>query len=57
MEQVIKSGCGLVVAINKWDLVAEKTAAEYRRKLRDRYPFLRDYPVLCISGLTGRRGS
>jgi GTP-binding protein len=55
MEQVIKSGCGLVVAINKWDLVAEKTAAEYRRELRDRYPFLRDYPVLCISGLTGRR--
>ena len=58
MEQVIKSGGGLVVAINKWDLVAEVaegTAAEYRRALRDRYPFLRDYPVLCLSGLTGRR--
>ena len=58
MEQVIKSGGGLVVAINKWDLVAAGTAgtaAEYRRALRDRYPFLRDYPVLCISGLTGRR--
>lgn len=55
MEQVIKSGGGLVVAINKWDLVAAGTVAEYRRALRDRYPFLRDYPVLCISGLTGRR--
>ena len=55
MEQVIKSGCGLVVAINKWDLVAAGTADEYRGALRDRYPFLRNYPVLCISGLTGRR--
>lgn len=55
MEQVIKSGCGLVVAINKWDLVAGQTTAEYCRKLRERYPFLRDYPVLCISGLSGRR--
>ena len=44
-----------MVAINKWDLVAESTADEYRGELRDRYPFLRNYPVLCISGLTGRR--
>ena len=55
MEQVIKAGCGLVVAVNKWDLVAETSAAEYCRQLRGRYPFLRDYPVLCLSGLTGRR--
>ena len=28
---------------------------EFRKDLRHRYPFLRDYPVIFISALTGRR--
>lgn len=55
MEQVLESGCGLVVAVNKWDLVEGVTVEECRKEIRRRYPFLRDYPVLCMSGLTGRR--
>ena len=55
MEQVLEAGSGLVVAVNKWDLVDEMTADQCRAELRGRYPFLRDYPVICMSGLTGRR--
>ena len=55
MEQVLESGSGLVVAVNKWDLVEGMTADQCRSELRGRYPFLRDYPVICMSGLTGRR--
>ena len=55
MEQVLEAGCGLVVAVNKWDLVEGMGVEECRQEIRRRYPFLRDYPVLCMSGLTGRR--
>ena len=55
MEQVLEAGCGLVVAVNKWDLVDGMTVDECHSEIRLRYPFLRDYPVLCMSGLTGRR--
>ena len=55
MEQVLEAGCGLVVAVNKWDLVEGLEVEECRHEIRRRYPFLRDYPVLCMSGLTGKR--
>jgi len=57
MERVIESGCGMVVAVNKWDLedVRGEGAEEFRKDLRHRYPFLRDYPIIFISALTGRR--
>ena len=55
MEQVLEAGCGLVVAVNKWDLVDGMTVDECQKEIRLRYPFLRDYPVLCMSGLTGSR--
>ncbi|MFC1525340.1 ribosome biogenesis GTPase Der [Candidatus Latescibacterota bacterium] len=57
MRQVIDSGCGLVAVVNKWDLAAPEAveADEYRRNLRDKLPFLGDYPVIFISALTGRR--
>ncbi|MBT3344779.1 MAG: ribosome biogenesis GTPase Der [Gemmatimonadetes bacterium] len=57
MDNVLESGKGLVVAINKWDLVdtKEKTAEVFRQHVVDRYPFLRDYPMVCLSALSGRR--
>lgn len=57
MSQVIEAGRGLVVAVNKWDLVeaSESGAEEFRRNLCDRLPFLRDYPIVFVSALTGRR--
>ena len=54
----VEEGKGLVVAINKWDLVEEKTDRtfdEYARRLRADAPFLDFAPVVSISALTGQR--
>jgi GTP-binding protein len=55
---VIDEGVGLVLAINKWDLVEEKTGRtfdEYVTRLRADAPFLHFAPVLSISAHTGQR--
>ena len=53
---VEEEGRALVIAANKWDAVADKTAA--KRKLRDRVetslPQVRGVPVVTLSALTGR---
>jgi GTP-binding protein len=51
------AGTGLVVAVNKWDLVEKdtKTAEAGRRKAVERAPFLADVPFLYLSALTGQR--
>ena len=51
-------GCGLVVAVNKWDLVEEKDANTARRgqeELIAKAPFLRHVPFVYMSALTGQR--
>jgi GTPase len=51
-------GCGLIVVVNKWDLVAEKDANTARRgqeELIAKAPFLRYVPFLYASALTGQR--
>lgn len=50
-------GCGLVMAINKWDLVEKDThtSAHFERALRQRVPFLEAVPMIFISALTGQR--
>jgi GTP-binding protein len=56
----LDSGCSLIIAINKWDILEEKgtgTASEYERNLRDKLKFLDWSPVLTISALTGQRVS
>ena len=58
MSQVLDSGCAMVVALNKWDLVgSESDRKSHESALRSRFPFLVDYPVMCISALTGSRVS
>jgi GTP-binding protein len=55
---VVDEGKGLVVAINKWDLLADKTDRtfdEYVRALRRQVPFLDFAPVVSISAKTGQR--
>ncbi len=55
---VVEEGRGLVLAINKWDLVAEKTGRtfdEFVGRLRGQVPFLDFAPVVSISALTGQR--
>ena len=55
--QAWDAGTGLVVAVNKWDLVEKdtKTAEAGRRKTLERAPFLEDVPFVYVSALTGQR--
>jgi GTPase len=51
-------GCGLVVAVNKWDLIQEKDANTARRgqeQLMEKAPFLRYVPFLYVSAESGQR--
>ena len=51
-------GCGLIIVVNKWDLVEEKEANTARRgqdALIAKAPFLRYVPFLYVSALTGQR--
>ncbi|MDQ3938877.1 MAG: GTP-binding protein, partial [Chloroflexota bacterium] len=55
---VVEEGGGLVIAINKWDLLAEKTDRtfdEYAADVRREAPFLDYAPILAISAKTGQR--
>ena len=55
---VVEEGKGLVVAINKWDLVAEKTDKtfdQYVEWIRHEVPFLDFAPVISVSAKTGQR--
>jgi GTP-binding protein len=55
---VVEEGKGLVVAINKWDLLEEKTDRtfdDYVRSIRREVPFLDFAPVVSISAKTGQR--
>lgn len=51
-------GCGLIVAVNKWDLVEEKdanTAHRGQEELIAKAPFLRHVPFVYLSAVTGQR--
>lgn len=53
-----KSGKGLIVAVNKWDLVLDKetdTAERGRRSVTERVAFLEHVPFVYVSALTGQR--
>ena len=49
-------GCALVIALNKWDLVAGPEAKNaLREAIEERMTFVSYAPVVAISALTGRR--
>jgi GTP-binding protein len=50
-------GCGLIVVVNKWDLVEKdaKSAAHFEKAAHEKAPFLRFVPFLFTSALTGQR--
>jgi GTP-binding protein len=55
---VVEEGRGLVLALNKWDLLAEKTDRsfdEYATAVRAEVPFLDFAPIVSISAKTGQR--
>ncbi|HEX3934058.1 MAG TPA: ribosome biogenesis GTPase Der [Puia sp.] len=47
----VKKGKGIVVLVNKWDLMAKETntAKEYEKQLKDRLAPFNDLPILFIS--------
>jgi GTP-binding protein len=56
--QAWDQGAGLIVVVNKWDLVEEKnanTARQGQEALIAKAPFLRYVPFLYVSALTGQR--
>ncbi len=56
-EKAWDAGCGLVVVVNKWDLVEKDTmtAPAFERQLRERAPSLRWVPVIFTSAVSGQR--
>jgi GTP-binding protein len=56
-EKAWRSGCGLIIVANKWDLVEKETntAVAFERQLQERAPALRWTPVIFTSALTGLR--
>jgi GTP-binding protein len=55
---IVEEGRGLVIAVNKWDLVAEKTDRtfdQYVAWIRNDVPFLEFAPILSVSAKTGQR--
>lgn len=56
--QAWEKGCGLIILVNKWDLVEDKdtnTAARGEKTLIEKAPFLEWVPFLYVSALTGQR--
>jgi GTP-binding protein len=54
---VVEKGRGLVLVVNKWDLLApsgDKIGDKMIKKIRDEMPFLTWAPILFISALNGR---
>jgi GTP-binding protein len=53
-----EQGAGLIIVVNKWDLIPEKDANTARRgqeELIQKAPFLRYVPFVYVSALTGQR--
>ena len=54
----VESGCSIILALNKWDLLANKdtkAGAIFERKVREQMKFLSWAPVITISALKGQR--
>jgi GTPase len=51
------AGRGLILLVNKWDLVEKETmtAPNFEKRLHEKAPFLRWVPTLFVSATTGQR--
>jgi GTPase len=56
-EKAWSAGCGLIIVVNKWDLVDKETgtATAFEKHLRERAPSLRWVPIVFASAVTGQR--
>ena len=58
LEEAVKLRKGVLLAVNKWDLVPDKetnTARDYEQRIREQVPTLHWIQVVFISALTGQR--
>lgn len=57
IDGAIEAGCGIVVAVNKWDLIEKDTltAQNYRKELEDAFRDFSFIPILFISAKTRQR--
>jgi len=54
----VEAGCSIILAVNKWDLLANKdttTGGRFERKVREQMKFLSWAPVVTLSAFTGQR--
>ncbi|MCH7669357.1 MAG: ribosome biogenesis GTPase Der [Acidobacteria bacterium] len=54
-EEIVKSGTGLIVLLNKWDVIDEKQRDFTEDSVADRLAFVSWAPVLRLSAKTGSR--
>jgi GTP-binding protein len=57
-EIASEAGKGLIIAVNKWDLIENKdtyTVNKFTKELRSEAPFLNYVPIIFISALTKQR--
>jgi len=54
-EEIADAGVGIIVVLNKWDIVAEDERLNTEDSVADRLAFVGWAPVLRISALTGSR--
>ena len=52
---VLEKGKGLIIVVNKWDTVKDKSIKDYLKIIRDEFQFLSYVPVVFTSALTKRR--
>ena len=59
IDYVIQMGKGLVLIVNKWDLIKKdsSTMSEYKREIAGSFKSLSHYPLMFISALTRQRVS
>ncbi len=59
VNQVIKAGKGMILVVNKWDLIAKETntMATFKKDIRNPFPALNDFPIMFVSALTRQRVS
>ena len=57
VEQAYDAGAGMILMVNKWDLVEKDThtAPTREKKIRQKAPFLQWVPILFTSATTGQR--
>lgn len=53
----MEAGKGLIILVNKWDLVEKdnKTFDAFEKKIRNEFPFISYAPILFVSALTKQR--